>query len=85
MCLGIGAIGTKPPFYLSVKVPPRFAEILDWVVFLISPPDVLDRVPHAEVEVLGYVDALNAGGVLGVVRRMVDDILVRGQGALPML
>jgi hypothetical protein len=45
------------------------------VLFESSAPKVLDRVSHAKAEVLGYLDALDIGGVAGIVARMVDGVV----------
>jgi hypothetical protein len=45
---------------------------LDGVAFLVSPPNVFDRISKVETHVAGYLDALHAGRVARVVRRAVD-------------
>ncbi len=61
------------PLDLSVDVPGGFTQVLEGACVLeVSAPDVLDGVAAVKVEVLGDLDALNAAGVLGVVRGVVE-------------
>lgn len=58
----------------AVKIPPRLFEVFERFAFVVGPPDVLHGVAAIEVHPLGDRDAFDAGGVGGVVRRVIDVI-----------
>jgi hypothetical protein len=64
------------PVDLLVEVPACLLQVLDLLlrILLSGPPDVLDRVAAAEIEVLHDLDALHPARVLPVVRGVVDGL-----------
>src|SRR4029079_3098857 len=63
-----------PPLDLARHVPRRLLKILDHVALLVSTPDVLDSVAEVEAHMLGDRDALHAGRMCGVMRRVIDKV-----------
>ena len=68
------AVLALAPFDFPAHIPTSFFEVFDGVVLEVGPPDVFHRVAEAEVHALSDLDALHAGRVLRVVRRMVHRV-----------
>ena len=64
-------------FNFTVQVPDGFLQVLDigLAVFEAVAPDVFHSVAAIKSHVFGYLDALNAGWVAGVVAGMIDGVV----------
>lgn len=59
---------------LTFEIPNCFAEVFFDAALLSSTPYILNGVPETKAHMLCDLDALYTGGVLGIVRRMIDVI-----------